>query len=100
MVLSVHFVLLIIRLPPGPTRTDPLFPYTTLFRAPVQDNRGGRHGSCARLQKHPIVSWRPGRSNRKGSLAGCLSLGALPSRAARAGTSVLDRKSTRLNYSH
>src|SRR3546814_783311 len=43
---------------------------------------GARRTTC-------IVSWRPGRSNRKGSLAGCLSLYALPSRAARARTSVL-----------
>src|SRR3546814_13079296 len=28
-----------IRLPPRPTRTDTLFPYTTLFRSPVPDIR-------------------------------------------------------------
>src|SRR3546814_417956 len=37
-----------------------------------------RRGSCARLQKRPIVSPPPCPSNRKGSLAGCLSLNSLP----------------------
>src|SRR3546814_16324249 len=31
---------LMIRRPPRSTRTDTLFPYTTLFRSPVRSNRG------------------------------------------------------------
>src|SRR3546814_6150886 len=32
-----------IRRPPSPTRTDPLFPYTTLFRSPRHGIGGGGH---------------------------------------------------------
>src|SRR3546814_20128563 len=39
--LSVVFFFLMIRLPPTSTRTDTLFPYTTLFRS-VQARSGGR----------------------------------------------------------
>src|SRR3546814_11672634 len=35
---------LMIRLPPRSTRTDTLFPYTTLFRSRVRGGRGGRAG--------------------------------------------------------
>src|SRR3546814_6238151 len=48
------FFFLMIRRPPRSTRTDTLFPYTTLFRSPVRAGRGaiGRghpadaHGAC------------------------------------------------------
>src|SRR3546814_12719779 len=36
MILVVTFFFLIIRRPPRSTRTDTLFPYTTLFRSPVR----------------------------------------------------------------
>src|SRR3546814_12751725 len=39
IVLSFFFFFLMIRRPPRSTRTDTLFPYTTLFRSP--DRRGG-----------------------------------------------------------
>src|SRR3546814_4332535 len=40
---SVHLVFfLIIRLPPRSTRTDTLFPYTTLFRSPAHRRLGRR----------------------------------------------------------
>src|SRR3546814_15290659 len=32
---SLHFFFLMIRRPPRSTRTDTLFPYTTLFRSPM-----------------------------------------------------------------
>src|SRR3546814_18458185 len=36
MYLSIYFFFfLMIRRPPGSTRTDTLFPYTTLFRSPI-----------------------------------------------------------------
>src|SRR3546814_4988239 len=37
-----------IRRPPRPTRTDTLFPYTTLFRSILHRGRArqGRHGEC------------------------------------------------------
>src|SRR3546814_4771835 len=33
-----YFFFLMIRRPPRSTRTDTLFPYTTLFRSPIDDN--------------------------------------------------------------
>src|SRR3546814_8363475 len=39
-----------IRRPPRSTRTDTLFPYTTLFRSPLQDDR--RHVSASRDRRH------------------------------------------------
>src|SRR3546814_6951743 len=38
--LDVFFFFLMIRRPPRSTRTDTLFPYTTLFRSILQDARG------------------------------------------------------------
>src|SRR3546814_13169608 len=35
LVLVIHFFFVMIRRPPGSTRTDTLFPYTTLFRSLV-----------------------------------------------------------------
>src|SRR3546814_6167463 len=59
MCLSVFF--LIIRRPPRSTRTDTLFPYTTLFRS---ENRHVYHsgviGNCsylAHVQKDSNISW-------------------------------------------
>src|SRR3546814_8248221 len=40
----IRFFFLMIRRPPRSTRTDTLFPYTTLFRS-GQEGRGGRRGS-------------------------------------------------------
>src|SRR3546814_11404133 len=42
-VLVSVFVFLMIRRPPRSTRTDTLFPYTTLFRSPVR-TPGKKHG--------------------------------------------------------
>src|SRR3546814_14337286 len=55
--LSILFVFLMIRRPPRSTRTDTLFPYTTLFRSPrrraylqgCKDHvRAGQGGECRR----------------------------------------------------
>src|SRR3546814_6595476 len=50
-----------IRRPPGSTRTDPLFPYTTLFRSfgfgRVERGRGHRRLACAGL---PCARGAPG----------------------------------------
>src|SRR3546814_18297985 len=43
------FFFLMIRRPPRSTRTDTLFPYTTLFRSP---NRDERVGSAASARRH------------------------------------------------
>src|SRR3546814_19235204 len=88
-VVSVFFFLMI-RRPPRSTRTDTLFPYTTLFRSP---GRGEHKASCA--------------DRRAGESRGCLAPGAEDGddrsaywrRGARFQQSA-DRKSTRLNSSH
>src|SRR3546814_2805129 len=47
-----------IRRQPRSTRTDTLFPYTTLFRAGVEEQRPGRRaaaaGQCVRELVHPV----------------------------------------------
>src|SRR3546814_10910223 len=42
----VYFFFLMIRRPPGSTRTDTLFPYTTLFRSDGGEDRRQRSGGC------------------------------------------------------
>src|SRR3546814_20318124 len=74
----VLFFFLMIRRPPRSTRTDTLFPYTTLFRSGSLRNRP-RRGGC-----------RPSRGRRAGR-------GRSRPRRSRARR---DRKSTRLNSSH
>src|SRR3546814_20635232 len=88
------FFFLMIRRPPRSTRTDTLFPYTTLFRSPVRCDIAGHraaeaevleragegeylaaHGQAAKLDQQAVVQQR-----------------LLDDR--------LDRKSTRLNSSH
>src|SRR3546814_12561748 len=104
-----------IRMPPGPKRTDTLFPYTTLFRSPrppvgrkpaheqrgadvvrqVRDDRGGSLEQAARvdIQRIALDHAQPagvegGQFVERGDTAPI----ALNRRQ--------DRKSTRLNSSH
>src|SRR3546814_13389537 len=44
--LHSFFFFLMIRRPPRSTRTDTLFPYTTLFQAPRDADRGGHRPRC------------------------------------------------------
>src|SRR3546814_19405923 len=88
LVLFLFFFFLMIRRPPRSTRTDTLFPYTTLFRSP-----------------HPL-HWRVGPPIlpvRAGPLWRLNACDMLQPRC-RTASSVLgagsDRKSTRLNSSH
>src|SRR3546814_11040357 len=91
--ISVLFLFLRIRRPPRSTRTDTLFPYTTLFRSP----RPGRQGTATALMS--------GLLPRHIEFVEALRSAGLPVSmsedidAAKAVTS-LDRKSTRLNSSH
>src|SRR3546814_11676780 len=82
LVLSVFFFLMI-RRPPRSTRTDTLFPYTTLFRS-ANSNPAGLPP-----QRHFCA---PSRRWRRYAVA---AASATPSAA-----STTDRKSTRLNSSH
>src|SRR3546814_16178828 len=69
----VVFCFLLLRRPPRSTRTDTLFPYTTLFRsarpfavadevegAPIRRQRRLRHFPLARGQRAPCRPRRPG----------------------------------------
>src|SRR3546814_15172633 len=47
LVISTFFFFLMIRRPPRSTRTDTLFPYTTLFRSVIGDNPGAPCGAFA-----------------------------------------------------
>src|SRR3546814_13481658 len=78
------FFFLMIRLPPRSTRTDTLFPYTTLFRSllPARGERRGRGHKGAR----PLYF-----AGAAGTVAGGERLSSAV---------VQDRKSTRLNSSH
>src|SRR3546814_2537540 len=50
-----------IRLPPRPTRTATLVPYTTLFRSAAKKRRTGRRG-CQTLRSRRAVQLLPGRA--------------------------------------
>src|SRR3546814_16878147 len=91
---AAWFVFLMIRRPPRSTRTDTLFPYTTLFRS--QELLADVAGRCLALH---------------GSLGGAVLDGLQARRLdCRAGRQIFrhaagdledqDRKSTRLNSSH
>src|SRR3546814_5865092 len=117
-ILSV-FVLLMIRRPPRSTRTDTLFPYTTLFRSLLEQRRrlggvlavGFLVGSGHRDDKSFHIGHRfclllrgNGGTGERGQAAsgGCFSKTASWASSARrnAGRPSQDRKSTRLNSSH
>src|SRR3546814_6479153 len=56
-----------IRRPPGSTRTDPLFPYTTLFRSPCRFRSAESKGLPRRDGQAQCVARRPtaGRARRR-----------------------------------
>src|SRR3546814_19464027 len=72
------FLFLMIRRQPRSTRTDTLFPYTTLFRSPVV---GGPAGKSEHTQAITFAQTPDVRDTEEGAHA-------------------RDRKSTRLNSSH
>src|SRR3546814_14046986 len=90
MVSASDFFFLMIRRPPRSTRTDTLFPDTTLFRSPSVVRRAGRRRVTARADRLEEVD-PPQRSEADQDIddRGHDSAGAEE-----------DRKSTRLNSSH
>src|SRR3546814_14849334 len=100
--LFYYFFFLMIRRPPRSTRTDTLFPYTTLFRSRAADqhmvgagdSRLRQRGARQRAQPalHPVA--RDGVADLLAD--GIADANACIAVAARAE----DRKSTRLNSSH
>src|SRR3546814_12611938 len=87
------FVVLMIRRPPRSTRTDTLFPYTTLFRSGF--------GIAALVLRHLLRRHYPvldgSRTLFAFSVLGSTGLGALNEIIE---FLAVDRKSTRLNSSH
>src|SRR3546814_1795439 len=72
IIVGVSFFCLMIRRPPRSTRTDTLFPYTTLFRSkrsavgPAQPPRvrGGGHGGAAPLRRRKPLRRAADRRSR------------------------------------
>src|SRR3546814_20184368 len=88
----LSFFFLIIRRPPRSTRTDTLFPYTTLFRSvPDLDGATLSPAVLADADAFRIVAIGAERGG---------AAGADPLAAALVPPLLLDRKSTRLNSSH
>src|SRR3546814_19576372 len=81
------FFLLLIRRPPRSTRTDTLFPYTTLFRSnrlPRHPGRPGDRGPAARTRVPPGVPDPADRPGPAHPVAGDRRLAALPGASSRA----------------
>src|SRR3546814_11444169 len=91
------FFFLRIRRPPRSTRTDTLFPYTTLFRsgAAAPETPEG-HIGAARVGRVRVAPLRVGLPDLDHGVAGRLAV-AVQHAAHEADA---DRKSTRLNSSH
>src|SRR3546814_12633005 len=102
----ISFFFLMIRRPPRSTRTDTLFPYTTLFRS-VEDGRALqcllRLVARARLAVAEVHRGRlVGRYVRPGDpfFASLMASPKVAPAAPEGQSEALDRKSTRLNSSH
>src|SRR3546814_15411710 len=87
-----YFFFLMIRRPPRSTRTDTLFPYTTLFRSP-------RFGSKA-LEPVDRPTLERGNARQRGLPSLNAAITNLPMLATLDTDRTPDRKSTRLNSSH
>src|SRR3546814_9115032 len=117
MCLFVFF--LMIRRPPRSTRTDTLFPYTTLFRSPAAvcdeaERWNARLDAwAARKGPHPFEDDKPAQAGKPGAQGPRKAMkpgtvDALIHRyknahaflKLRKSTQKIDRKSTRLNSSH
>src|SRR3546814_13515225 len=90
----VSFFFLMIRRPPRSTRTDTLFPYTTLFRSRLQ------HQQAANDDAAPVIG-QTRQPDGVDTVEAEQALADLVDRLiADLAARELDRKSTRLNSSH
>src|SRR3546814_10208129 len=83
---SLIFFFLIMRRPPRSTRTDTLFPYTTLVRSRIERERGLASAVeyKIRIQLHRVLLWM-------GLLPGTELTSSRPPRFDRLGTRILPR---------
>src|SRR3546814_21030105 len=95
--ISICFFVLMIRRPPRSTRTDTLFPYTTLFRSRTRLSvtPAGFGGAGIGNLYTPVT-----RANAEGALSLAWDSGIRFFDTAPYYGQGLDRKSTRLNSSH
>src|SRR3546814_16891971 len=101
------FFFLMYRPPPRPTRTDTLFPDTTLFRSAIRRIENvrsgeGRENDAARTEELDRVI-RNDRSPQKADVEDIADRRQVHNSGrtvARPDSPVIDRKSTRLNSSH
>src|SRR3546814_12687074 len=93
----VVYFFLMIRRPPRSTRTDTLFPYTTLFRSQPIARRGIFADMRAVLGDAMVALAQRANS---GFVVGHRSVGSVSSPRAALPQRRGDRKSTRLNSSH
>src|SRR3546814_12943999 len=96
-----------IRRPPRSTRTDTLFPYTTLFRSAFQDQSAGYYSLGNVWTRFPQKSVQPFNLQLPSARAGCGgtdlfsgSFSFINASEIIAMLKATDRKSTRLNSSH
>src|SRR3546814_13585026 len=68
---SVLFFFLMIRRPPRSTRTDTLFPYTTLFRSPRRRRSRDRRARRATAHRPGSGPARPLFARRTGGITSC-----------------------------
>src|SRR3546814_4002172 len=105
------FFFLMIRRPPRSTRTDTLFPYTTLFRSPaaavapvaVADPIAGGETGAVEFKSTLRMNLHTGQVDDKIQLSALKTIAGFLN--AKGGTLLIgvsdeDRKSTRLNSSH
>src|SRR3546814_13111325 len=97
MCVLCYFLFLMIRRPPRSTRTDTLFPYTTLFRSDVV-----RMGHLQAVVEHLELAADHANLARRQHLHQVVAVGVEEHQLHEAGIVVADedRKSTRLNSSH
>src|SRR3546814_16654668 len=88
---------LMIRRPPRSTRTDTLFPYTTLFRSSNKVDSATTLGSLCR--KHCFMNLQVHATGEIGQ-QGWMDVQAAARPTRTKSTRQKDRKSTRLNSSH
>src|SRR3546814_7940663 len=70
MIIDECFFFLMIRRPPRSTRTDTLFPYTTLFRSPRRRIQVRNNRTLCRRPPYPVPGSRKHAQNQRAYRAG------------------------------